>query len=268
MTAPLNASEPVVVSAGSGLVTLVDGATFCLSEATGDVIPGGAQGLYFRDARLLSRFELRLDGASPSPLSVLGQEAYSARFLLRRPPVPGRADSTLLLVRERLVADGLREVVTVENLGTEATTASLSLWVSADFADLFAVKEGRPGPGEANVHVDADALVLTAADGDRGLRLIATENPTVTPRRLHLAGGRAAARQLVHRGHRTAGARRPRTAAQGQPRGKSRDQRTGPAAAPLAPGQHDDHRRPSGARRDTAADRGRPRRSADPRPAR
>lgn len=181
MPAPLNAAEPVVLSADSGLVTLVAGATFCLSEATGDVVPGGAQGLFFRDARVLSRLELRLDGAPPSPLSVLSQDAYSARFLLRRPPVPGRADSTLLLVRERLVADGLHEVVTVENLGTEATTANLSLWVGADFADLFAVKEGRSGPGEGNVRVDGDSLVLTAADGERGLRLTATESPVVTP---------------------------------------------------------------------------------------
>jgi glycogen debranching enzyme len=179
--APLNAHEPVLVAAAGGPITLVDGATFCLSDAAGDIAPGGAQGLYFRDTRVLSRWELRLDGVPPQPLSVLPEEAYGARFLLRRPPVPGRADSTVLVVRERLVAGGLREVLTLRNLGREATSSSLTLWVGADFADLFAVKEGRPAAGEADARIEEDALVLTARDGERGVRVVAGGDPVVTP---------------------------------------------------------------------------------------
>ncbi|MGY1843597.1 amylo-alpha-1,6-glucosidase [Modestobacter sp. SYSU DS0875] len=178
---PLNATEPVRIGADGGLVTLVDGSTFCLSTATGDVVPGDVQGLYFRDARVLSRLELRLDGGVPQPLSVQPEETYGARFVLRRPPAGGRADSTLLLVRERLVADGLREVVTLQNLAAEATTATLTLWLGADFADLFAVKAGRADAGEVMAQVEGTALVLAGRDGERGLRVSATGDVVVTP---------------------------------------------------------------------------------------
>ena len=50
---------------GSGLVTLLEQTTFCISEASGDIRPGGAQGLFFRDTRFISRLELRLNGEPP-----------------------------------------------------------------------------------------------------------------------------------------------------------------------------------------------------------
>ena len=90
-------------AAETGPVTVVEGTTFCLSSPTGDVVPGTSHGLFFRDARVLSRWELRLDGEAPHPLSVSTPDAYAARFVLRRPPAVGLADSTLLVVRDRAV---------------------------------------------------------------------------------------------------------------------------------------------------------------------
>ncbi|GAA0537254.1 amylo-alpha-1,6-glucosidase [Saccharopolyspora subtropica] len=177
-----NAGEPVPVATVGGTVTLVEGSTFCLSDSCGDVRPGSSHGLFFRDARLLSRWELRLDGQPPFPLTVISADAFAARFVLRRPPKPGQADSTLLLVRERLVADGLRERITLRNLGSEATVASLSLHVDADFADLFAVKEGRAGHGGAEVTVaGAELLLRDRSDGLRGLSVNASGDPVVAP---------------------------------------------------------------------------------------
>src|SRR5437899_1621497 len=45
------------VVGGPGGVTLVEGSTFCISRAGGDISPGGTQGLYYRDTRFLSRWE-------------------------------------------------------------------------------------------------------------------------------------------------------------------------------------------------------------------
>src|SRR5690606_25883319 len=118
MTQPLNSTtEPAAVITEAGTVTLIDGTTFCISARTGDVSPGGAQGLYFRDTRVLSRWELRLDGHPVETLAVRPTETFAARFIARRPPAGGHADSTLLLLRERLVGNGIRETVTIENLG-------------------------------------------------------------------------------------------------------------------------------------------------------
>ena len=147
MTQPLNSTaEPAAVNTGAGTVTLIDGTTFCISDITGDVSPGGAQGFYFHDTRVLSRWELSLDGHPVETLAVRPAETFAAQFVARRPPAGGHADSTLLLPRERLVGNGLRETVTIENLGAEPTVAMLTLHVDADFADLFAVKAGRATP--------------------------------------------------------------------------------------------------------------------------
>jgi glycogen debranching enzyme len=179
---PLNAGEPVAVGSVGQVMTLVEGSTFCLSDRSGDVIPGGAQGLFVRDARLLSRWELRLDGQPALPLSVLAAEAFTARFVLRRMPLPGLADSTLLLVRERLVGDGMRETLTLRNLGRESTSAVLTLHVDGDFSDLFAVKEGRGNLGGAHSVVSGQDLVLTSrTDAGRGVQISASGEPLTMP---------------------------------------------------------------------------------------
>ncbi|GAB3235803.1 glycogen debranching N-terminal domain-containing protein [Glycomyces halotolerans] len=185
-TAPLNAGEPVLTGAASEVVTLVEGTTFCLSDRVGDVAPGGAHGLFVRDARALSRWQLHLDGHPIQPLAVLGEDAFACRFVLRRPPLPGQADSTLLVIRERLVGDGMRETISIENMGREASSCAVSLLVDADFADLFAVKEGRAGGGGAESEATGSDLWLTArADIGRRLRVSATGEPVVTPSALN-----------------------------------------------------------------------------------
>ncbi|MFD7659445.1 glycogen debranching N-terminal domain-containing protein [Actinosynnema sp. NPDC059797] len=179
---PFNAGEPALAGGVGGTTTLVEGSTFCLSDSTGDIEPGTPHGLFFRDARVLSRWQLRLDGRTPHPLSVAHPEAFAARFALRRSPGAGQADSTLLLVRERLVGDGMRETVTVENLGRVATAVRLELHVDADFADLFAVKEGRVVHGGADATAAGRELLLRdRKDGSRGLSVSATGDPVVVP---------------------------------------------------------------------------------------
>ena len=57
--APVLGAGPPLVPAlgGAGPITVVEGTTFCLSSATGDVAPGTPYGLFFRDARVLSRWD-------------------------------------------------------------------------------------------------------------------------------------------------------------------------------------------------------------------
>ena len=116
---PFNSGDPVNIGFGGATVTLVEGATFCLSDGRGDVLAGRSHGLFVRDARVLSRVELRVDGQPAEPLSVQAPEPFVAKFILRRSPRAGLADSTLLLVRERLIADGLRETISLHNLDDE-----------------------------------------------------------------------------------------------------------------------------------------------------
>jgi glycogen debranching enzyme len=178
----LNSGEPARIGAGSDTVTLVEGATFCLSDRHGDVVPGGSHGLFFRDARVLSRWEMRVDGQVAESLSVEFSQAFAAQFILRRTPRPGLADSTLLVVRERLVADGLREIVSLHNLDRESTVVSLELHADADFVDLFSVKEGRAPLGGAEMAVvDGELMLLERTERVQGLSVSASGDPSVLP---------------------------------------------------------------------------------------
>ncbi|HEV2068833.1 MAG TPA: glycogen debranching N-terminal domain-containing protein [Acidimicrobiales bacterium] len=127
----------------TGTVTLVEGATFCISGRGGDIAEGESQGLFFRDTRFLSSYELRLNGLALQTLSSFVGDPFTATFVTRARPRPGRADSTLVAFRNRYVGRGMREDIVIRNFGDEPVPCTVELAVDVDFADLFEVKEGR-----------------------------------------------------------------------------------------------------------------------------
>ncbi|EIV96195.1 glycogen debranching N-terminal domain-containing protein [Frankia sp. QA3] len=146
-------SAPPVLPSEGGTVTVLEGSVFCLSSTVGDVHAGRPHGLFVADTRVLSQWHLQLDGVDVEPLATLTSEPYTATFVGRSPPRPGSADSALLVVRTRVISDGMREDIAVRNLGREAAAVVVTLTVDVDFADLFQVKENRVPPMPA---VDAD----------------------------------------------------------------------------------------------------------------
>jgi len=144
------AGESVPVGAPGARVTLVEGSSFAISSASGDMTPGSAEGFFFRDTRFLSRLQLRVNGQAPESLATSPTEPFSARFVSRTRPRPGRADSTLLIIRTRYIGRGMREDVVIRNFGDEPAYCAIELAYGADFADLFEVKEGRAVPMNAD----------------------------------------------------------------------------------------------------------------------
>lgn len=122
-----------------GTVSVVDGATFLISDLRGDVLPLGAHGLFHRDTRFLSRLEVTLNGRKPEVLAARTVDPYSARFVLR-PPWDGPGESPLVALRNRFVGDGLHEDVEITNHGLEPVELAVDIAIDADFADLFEVK--------------------------------------------------------------------------------------------------------------------------------
>jgi glycogen debranching enzyme len=90
-------------------------------------------------------------------------DPFACTFLARRPPAACRADSTLLVIRRRYVGNGMRDDITLRNLGREPAAAHVTMALESDFADLFEVKEGR-----TTVH--EDAVEVTAENGTLRLR--------------------------------------------------------------------------------------------------
>ncbi len=172
------------IGAPGGLVTLLEGTTFCICETSGDVRPGGSQGLFVRDTRLISRLELSINGHIPESLPPQGRQPFACTFLSRMPPLPGLADSTMLVARRRAVSDGLSEEITLRNMSAEPLPASLRIGVCGDFADVFEVKEGRSradatGAEGITVEADDDSIRLSrrTASALRGVRITGARQP-------------------------------------------------------------------------------------------
>ena len=87
MSDPWNFAGPVTqLGSGAGSVTLVDESTFAISGSTGDMTPGAAQGLFFRDTRIVSRFEVLVNGARAEHLAAVTDDPFSATFVARNLP--------------------------------------------------------------------------------------------------------------------------------------------------------------------------------------
>ena len=162
-----------------GVTTILQGSSFTISEANGDLHPGAAEGLFVRDTRFLSRWELRIDGHPVEGLAVTRPQTFTATFVCRGTPPEGQADSALLVLRRRTVGDGLREVLELHNLGGETIARSVTLLVDADFADIFEVKENRvPHRSDATTTLpDADGLRVHYRWMGRHLGVAVTADP-------------------------------------------------------------------------------------------
>lgn len=180
---PWNPSdEPVALDPASGALTLVDGTTFSLSGRSGD-FEGGAHGLFFADLRALSLLRLCVDGARLQPLAATTTGAERATFVLRTLVPSSPSDHRMMVVRRRKVLAGMEERLEVRNHGDVDQPVELSLEVDTDFADLFAVKEGRPAAeGDRDVEVGDGELVYTwHLDGRRrAVRLRFEGQPVLT----------------------------------------------------------------------------------------
>ncbi len=125
---------------GTDAIAILEGRTFMLSNARGDVPPGSVGGLLHDDTRFLSRWELTVDGRPLTPLRSGVVDHYSAAFFLTNPELPDLRASTLTVRRLRFVGGGLHEQIAVYNPTPRPIRFLLRLEVGSDFADLFEVK--------------------------------------------------------------------------------------------------------------------------------
>ena len=149
---------------GAGTVTLVEGSSFCISLPNGDISADHPHGLFVQDARILSGWNLTVDGQALEPLAAETKEPYRALFVGRVPRSDGYADSPLIVERLREVGAGIQEQVTVRNYSPEPADCEIALKIGADFADLFEVKEARiQRRWDETRQADGAALTIRAA---------------------------------------------------------------------------------------------------------
>jgi glycogen debranching enzyme len=181
MTEPAAQQTPSPTTPGA--VTLIEGTAFCVCLPSGDILPGGTDGVFYRDTRLVSRWELLVDGDPVEAMAVLPGQPFCATFVGRGQPRPGRPESTVLVTRTRYVGDGMREDIAVQNFAEESIGVHLSLRAESDLAGIFAVKAGRnTDTGQHTVDAGRDGLVISSRLHDRlrGVR-VSARGATVSP---------------------------------------------------------------------------------------
>ena len=105
-----------------GLVKILDGNTFVVSDARGDIEASltDPTGLFSFDTRFLSKWVLTVNGERLNALSVDDLQYFETRFFL----VPGTGtvyvDAKLSVIRQRAVGDGFHEELTILNHDDEA----------------------------------------------------------------------------------------------------------------------------------------------------
>ena len=146
-----------------GSVTLVEGSSFCISAANGDIYPEYPHGVFYEDTRILSGWNLTINGEPLEPLAAKTKEPYRALFAGRVRRSDGHADSPLIVERLREVGAGILEQITVRNYSPSPAECVVSLKVEADFADLFEVKEARiQRHWDESRQADGDELTIRA----------------------------------------------------------------------------------------------------------
>jgi len=159
--------------------TLKHGDTFAVVDQRGDIggEPGNSEGLYHRDTRMLSQFQLLLEEARPLLLSSMTQDdnaAFSAD--LSNPDL--LVDGKIALRRENVHInrikfiwdDACHERLSVRNFSDRLIHLRLSYRFACDFADLFEVRgEQRAARGRASSALESDRLVLLDYHGLDGV---------------------------------------------------------------------------------------------------
>ena len=198
-----NASHPAIVRATdlTGVHVLKHENLFMLTNAHGDIRPDGrGLGLYDSDTRVLSTYDMQLNGVHPVVLRAGPAASYYSTTELTNPDLfadPARQldgsevvlrRQSVGIVRERVVAGGLRERIVITNYTTTPERSQVTLALDADFADIFELRGAvRAKRGERLPNVIGDDRITFRYRGlDDVLR---RTHVSITPAMAVVAGG-------------------------------------------------------------------------------
>jgi len=131
------------------LRNLKHGDAFAVLDSFGDIgkVSGTPEGIFYRDTRFLSHFELRIEGKRPLLLGSAALEDKAGLAVdLTNPDIPlGSTDKvpkdTIFLERSKFLWEAVcYERLKVKNYGSVPRTLRLDFLIAADFVDLFEVR--------------------------------------------------------------------------------------------------------------------------------
>ncbi|ROO59133.1 glycogen debranching enzyme [Micromonospora sp. Llam0] len=142
--------------------SILDGIMFMISDGRGDILPSDElpTGLFAFDTRVLSTWDLTVNGERLTALSVDDLQYFESRYFL----VPGEpthyVDANLSVIRQRSVGGGLfLEQLTVLNHQEVPVDLRIRLDIGTDFADITEVADVRK-KGKISAAVEEGTLRL------------------------------------------------------------------------------------------------------------
>jgi len=142
-------------------LTVLDGNTFFVSDRAGDVEAGEtANGFFHADMRHLSDWRLLADGRPVHVLTSRTVDYYSASVFGTLASVSVGENPPISIRRDRFIAGGVHEDVTVQNHSDRPQTVMIEVQYGADFADLFEVKDRKPKRGQLRTELGENAATL------------------------------------------------------------------------------------------------------------
>ena len=172
-----NLEESAVPQDIRSVQTIKHESMFLLCDRYGDIVDdlSAALGLYFRDTRFLSQWELRIDGHRPLYLHSAADRNYSmlieTTFPREELDTQGRwKRHNLQVSRQRRLGAGMHETIKLLNHGAEARDINVEIRFGADFLDVFEVRGVvRDVRGKAREPDVLDTEITLAYDGRDGV---------------------------------------------------------------------------------------------------
>jgi len=126
---------------------LKENEVFLVSDASGDIhaLSREGQGLYFRDTRFLSMFEVGIEEVDISLLSAAGDQSFMGNFQYANNPGTLKDGTvvgarTISVRRNRFIRDGLHERIGFFSFNPFPVELTVRLCFGSDFRDMFDVR--------------------------------------------------------------------------------------------------------------------------------
>jgi len=120
-----------------------EGDLFLLTDQAGNIIKNEEMqyGLYAKDTRFLSRYELFIDHIKPFILSSMEAEDRIKKIYLTNKNSKKIGSREVLIIREQIIFNGMiYDKILVKNYFSQPLILKLILKVDADYLDIFQVR--------------------------------------------------------------------------------------------------------------------------------
>ncbi len=133
------------VQVGPASITINRDDRFLVCQPDGRILGGIDDGFFTRDTRLISGYDLKINGKRPLLLNSAPIQFFSARFEYSNEPFiddVGPIDRQTIGIRvDRTVDEGIHEDLDIVNYMSRAVRLTIEIAIDSDFADIFDVRK-------------------------------------------------------------------------------------------------------------------------------